>query len=445
MFAGATSRGSPERASITENRTTGPRRVDCEFVIVEKSKKLRVYVLTPSFMPERGGQEIHLQQLAEGLAAAGVAVKVLAAARLALPADHVDTVPVIRFHTFGETQGGGWRSMPRLAFLFARMTWRLLRDARRYDVVFVSGFNLMPMVAVAAKLLLRKPCVVRPESPLELQHTVGAASREKMGLGADSWMVKLFTSLRAWTAARVDRYVAISADIRARLTAEHIDPRKIRQIPNGIDTRSFVPADSAQQSALRKQLGLPEDRLLLIYTGRIALSKGVMMLLEAWRDIAPHRPEAHLVLVGEGAGSVDDCETQARDFVRSSGIAERVTFAGAVTNVHEYLRACDVFVFPSDYEGFGLSILEAMAVGLPMVCTRVGVAADLEKEAGIELLVPPKQTALFTEALSRVVGDAQLRDRLGRRAAEIVEGRYSIGVVARLHKEVFAELIEART
>jgi glycosyltransferase involved in cell wall biosynthesis len=243
----------------------------------------------------------------------------------------------------------------------------------------------------------------------------------------------------------VDRYVAISADIRARLAAEHIDLRKIRQIPNGIDTRRFVPADGAQRSSLRKHLGLPGDRLLLIYTGRIALSKGVMMLLEAWRDIAPQRPEAHLVLVGEGADSLDDCETQARDFVRSTAIADRVTFTGAVANVHEYLRACDVFVFPSDYEGFGLSILEAMAVGLPMVCTRVGVAADLEREVGIELLVPPKQTALFTAALSRLVGDAQLRETLGHRAAQLVEGRYSMSVVAGLHNEVFAELIEART
>ncbi len=403
-----------------------------------------MYVLTPSFLPERGGQEIHLQQLAEELVAAGVAVKVLAAARFAPAADYVDTVPVIRFHTFGETQGGGWRSMPRLAFLLIRMTWRLLRDARRYDVVFVSGFNLLPMVAVAAKLLVRKPCVVRPESPLELQHTVGAASREKMGLAADSGVVKMFTRLRAWSAARVDRYVAISADIRARLAAEHIDLHRIRHIPNGIDTSRFVPADSAQRSTLRKQLGLPKDRLLLIYTGRIALSKGVMMLLEAWRDIAPHRPEAHLVLVGDGADSLDDCEAQARDFVRSGGIADRTTFTGAVANVHEYLRACDVFVFPSEYEGFGLSILEAMAVGLPMVCTRVGVAADLEREVGIELLVPPNQTALFARALSRLLGDAQLRESLGRRAAQIVAGRYSMSIVARLHSELFAELIEAR-
>ena len=81
-----------------------------------------------------------------------------------------------------------------------------------------------------------------------------------------------------------------------------------------------------------------------------------------------------------------------------------VTLTGSVANVNEYLQASDVFVFPSDYEGFSLSILEAMSVGLPLVSTRVGIAAELEPRGEFALLVPPKDKPAFRDALRRLVG-----------------------------------------
>jgi glycosyltransferase involved in cell wall biosynthesis len=403
---------------------------------------LRVYVLTPSFPPTDGGQEKHLLELSESLIAAGAAVQVLSR-RLNpdfAPAERLGTVPVVRFTPYGEIKGVGLAAAPRLGALLLKMTWRLVRDRHRYDIVLVSGFNFMPTCAVVARALTRKRCVVRPESPLEISEPLGAQSRAKMGLAENSMAVRALRRLRRASARRVDRYVAISAEIRGKLKAAGVDGDRISSIPNGIDIGKFGAVGAARKAELRRALGLPDDALLLIYTGRLAESKGVMTLIEAWRELALDFMAAHLVIAGTGHGSFDDCEPRLREFVARHSLQSRVTLTGSVANVHEYLQAGDLFVFPSDYEGFSLSILEAMSVGLPMVSTRVGIAAELEPRGEFGLLVPPKDKAAFREALRRLLPDAARRAAMGLAARALVQSRYSLAAEAAQYLALFEQM-----
>ncbi len=406
-------------------------------------RKLRLYILTPSFFPAVGGQEIHLLQLAQSLTERGIDVRVIAIARESTVADCQDPVPVVRIASQGATQGMGWRSLAAVAIVLSKLLWRLLRDARHYDAVLVSGFNVLPLAPAIAGLFTGKPCVVRPESPVELQSAVGASSRISMRLEETSLLLRFLSRVRSAYAGRIDRYVAISAEICAGLVKAGIDPRKIAQIPNGIDVDRFCPVPAERQAQLRLALALPPQALLLIYTGRVATSKGVMMLMDVWAELAPRFPCAHLLIVGSGAECADDCEQAARDLARTKKIVDRVTFVGSVANVEEYLQASNVFVFPSDSEGFGLSIIEAMSVGLPMVCTRVGIAADLEASRGLRLLVTPQAREDFLIALRRLITEADLRLQLGLEAREIACGQFAMGEVARQHAELLSRLVEA--
>jgi glycosyltransferase involved in cell wall biosynthesis len=404
-----------------------------------------VYVLTPSFPPTAGGQESHLLELSASLIAAGTPVLVITR-RVAstVPArECLGTVPVRRLRPFGAIKGVGFRAVPRLGILLCKMIWRLLRDRRRYDVVLVSGFNFMPFAPVLAGMLTGKPCVVRPESPLEVTEPVGSGSREKMGLSESSMALRLLRSVRRFAARRVDRYVAISSEIRAGLERFGIDGGRIVAIPNGIAVERFAPVSAAAKAQLRTLLGLPVDRLLLIYTGRLALSKGVMMLIDVWGELAATHPEAHLIILGTGQGCFDDCEPALHDFIAAHALGSQVTVAGSVPNVHEYLQASDVFVFPSDYEGFSLSILEAMTAALPMVSTRVGIAAELAHTCRFGLLVPPRDRAAFRDAIRRLLPDAALRAELGANARAAVVAQYSVTEEARRYLGLFEELTES--
>jgi glycosyltransferase involved in cell wall biosynthesis len=413
--------------------------------ILPPKRALRVYVLTPGFPPTVGGQEKHLLELCDSLTAAGAAIRVLTRrVDPSFPAEEtLGGVPVLRLTPFGEIKGVGFRAVPRLGFLLCKMTWRLLRDARRYDVVLVSGFNFMPLTAILTGLVTRKPCVVRPESPLEVTEPIGIDSRRKMGLSETSLPIRLIGALRRRAARGVDRYVAISSEIRAGLERVGVDAGRIVAIPNGIAVGRFEPVSAARKTQLRAALGLPAEALLLIYTGRLAITKGVMMLIDVWAELAPAHGAAHLLVVGAGRGSFDDCEPALRDFIRARDLAPCVTLTGSVTNVSEYLQASDVFVFPSDYEGFSLSILEAMSVGLPLVSTRVGIAAELAQKAPFGILVPPQDRTAFRDALRRLLSDPPLRAAMGLSAREAVHEQYSLGAEARRYIELFSELTEA--
>jgi glycosyltransferase involved in cell wall biosynthesis len=405
---------------------------------------VRIYILTPSFPPTDGGQEKHLLELSESLIRAGATVRVVTrrVTRNYLAAECLGLVPVKRLTPFGDIKGVGFRAAPRLGLLLAKMLWHLLWESRRYDVVLVSGFNYMPFAAILAGALTGKPCVVRPESPLEVTEPIGIDSRTKMGLSEHSGAIRLLRAVRRFAARRVDRYVAISTEIRSGLVNAGVHEGSIVSIPNGIAAERFAPVVASRKAELRAALSLPVDALILIYTGRLAVSKGLMMLIDVWRDLAADHPGAHLVIVGTGHGSFDDCEPALRQFVAAHGLSSRVTLTGGVVNVNEYLQASDVFVFPSDYEGFSLSILEAMTTGLPMVSTRVGIAAELEHQGRFALLVPPKDKAAFQDSLRRLLPDSTLRRELGANAHAAVHSRYSSSAEARRYIELFAELTD---
>jgi glycosyltransferase involved in cell wall biosynthesis len=405
---------------------------------------LRVYVLTPSFPPTDGGQEKHLLELSESLIAAGATLQVFTRRlnRGFLAAETLGSVPITRFTPFGEIKGVGFRAAPRLGLLLCKMIWRLLRDSKKYDIVLVSGFNYMPLSAVFAGALTRKPCVVRPESPLEVAEPLGAASRRKMGLSEHSITVRTLRAIRRLAARRVERYVAISSEIHTRLEQAGIDAARIVAIPNGIAVDRFAPVTAPRKCELRLALSLPADALVMIYTGRLAASKGVMMLIDVWRELAGQYPDAHMVIAGTGRGSFDDCEPALHEFIARHALSARVTLAGAVSNVQEYLQASDVFVFPSDYEGFSLSILEAMTAGLPLVSTRVGIAAELGDEGRFGLLVPPQNRSAFRDALSSMLADSALRTEMGTNARAAVSERFSLSAEARRYCDLFTQLVD---
>jgi glycosyltransferase involved in cell wall biosynthesis len=274
----------------------------------------------------------------------------------------------------------------------------LVKHVRRYDMIIVSGAKTMPQAAVLVSRIWHKKCVLRVESPTELHESISTGSLHNMNRLMGRMLLMVIDGMQQFLFKRVDCFIAISPEIHEALTARGIPPRQIQEIPNGIDLRVFHPVSTADKLKLRQKLSIPHDKTVFIYTGRLSAAKGLPLLIEVWSTLIVQYPDMYLVLLGSSVDTFDSCEAYLHAYIQTHHLMASVTLAGASDRVDEYLQAADVFVFPSEYEGFGLSIIEAMACGLPVVVTPVGVARELIEPGknGFVFPVNNKQALLGT-------------------------------------------------
>ena len=216
----------------------------------------------------------------------------------------------------------------------------------------------------------------------------------------------------------VDRIVAATTVERTHLVKHYgADPARIAVIPCGVDTNLFLPGD---QAAARAVLGL-DDQLQLLYVGRLAPIKGLETLLDAMARLRAAGTRVHLSIVGGDADEpLNGHEGELRARLARLDLRSAVTFVGA--QPQERLRAwyvaADATVLPSHYESFGMVAMEAMACGIPVVASRVGGLQTTVRDGVTGLLVPDHDPAALAGALDRLLGDPDLRFRLGREGVQ---------------------------
>jgi glycosyltransferase involved in cell wall biosynthesis len=197
--------------------------------------------------------------------------------------------------------------------------------------------------------------------------------------------------------------------------------RRSRIIPiqNGVDTERFYAPDEC--AAVRAELGLPNDSVVIGFAGRIELMKRLDLLLDAFARLRPQFPALRLLLVGRGS-ELESLQAHAARL----NVADAVVWAGFRTDMPRLLAAMDIYAQPSSNEGLSLSILEAMAAGKAIVTTDVGGAREIVQDRVTGLIVPPEDSAVFEEALRWVLGDGGTRIiSLGEAARRFVNAEFS--------------------
>jgi glycosyltransferase involved in cell wall biosynthesis len=392
----------------------------------------RLLLLTETYWPEIGGGERQARSLAEAFATLGREITILTRrSRHGLARREQDgPAQVLRLPPTGP---GRWRK-----WLLALPTFlALCRRRRQYDAVLVSGFRILGLAALMARVWTRRPTVLKADSRGELSGEYFRDGLESLGLTPEAWPVSWALRLRNTVLRRADAYVALSEEMAKEFLDHGIPAERVHRIPNGVDTAVFRPATPDERARIRQHLGLG-SRPVAVYTGRLVSYKGLPSLLRAWRSVA----DAVLVLVGEGGADLHSCESELRAFVGEHGLRERVQFAGPTERVEEWLRAADLFVFPTENEAFGLSLAEAMACGLPSVTTQVGGLRDFVVDGGNALVVQPGDDAALGSGIARLIGDAECRAELGMQARRTAEERFSLPVVARAYAALVDELCD---
>jgi len=374
---------------------------------------MRIALFISQFLPEGGGAERQAHALARILLARGYQVTVVTRRLSGLPArEMIGGVPVVRaIRTIDVGPLFG------LTYILS-LAWFLLRHRGDWDLIHVTYIYLDAFSAILTRRWHRLPVVVRPACA---GYYGDLARLERFRI----W--PLFPSLDRMsirkivrTVARADAFIANSREVCEELISSSFPERKIARISNGVDPHRFFPDPSARSAEARHRLGLPPG-ILLVFAGRLDPQKGLHTLIDAMHSPHIAAANAHLLLLGDGPQ-----RSELERVVRRDSLADRVLFRGVVEDVAPYLRACDIFAFPSKGEGIPNALLEAMASGLPCVASAVGGCTDVIEDRRTGLLVPPGNVASFREALEMLIRSPEARERLGAAARRDAVSRFGL-------------------
>lgn len=278
----------------------------------------------------------------------------------------------------------------------------LRRHRRDVDVLHVNGF------------------ITWARADVNTAHFVhGGWARSKyypFGLTRGIWSAYQFVYTRAnavlerWAYRRTRVIAAVSKKVADEIRASGGHPtERLDVIYNGVDTQGFGSA-----SADRAKFDLPDGKFLLLFVGDLRTPrKNLGTVLEALKHLPEH---VHLAVAGYLPGSPYP------EMARSLGIGSRVHFLGLVREMPTLMRSVDAYVFPSRYEAMSLSLLEAMASGLPVVTARTAGGAEIiTPECGI-VLEDPDDVKALAGAVARLAGDDTRRRAMGVAAAELAGG-----------------------
>jgi alpha-1,6-mannosyltransferase len=274
-------------------------------------------------------------------------------------------------------------------FLFATTSTRRIVAHERPDLIEVGSPVLVPWVTALAARRLGIPMV-------SFHHTSLRGAIQALGLPG-AWPAGR-RSLVGFYARRLDRLfrrTIVASEFAARDLAALGVSNTVR-VPLGVDLERFNPGRKAQRDRTRRRFGLPADRPLALFVGRLAREKRLEVVLDAWVTVE-RACGGHLVIVGSGAEEAP---------LRACCAAQRVTwlpFQNDRELVAQLHAAADVFVAPGEVETFGLSALEALASGTPLVAPCAGAVAELVLASGAGVLYAPGSPGDCARAIRQVI------------------------------------------
>jgi glycosyltransferase involved in cell wall biosynthesis len=361
---------------------------------------LRILITTPVFPPDLGGPAVYVPSIAKWLVERGHQVKVVAFCEDPDPQGYPYPVVAITRNA--------------LPLRYVKSFFAILRECKDFDLVYVQEH--LALLPVLAAKLRGKPSVVRVmvDGTWEIAHRFGWTNDnivdfQRTGRG---WKVRLSRYLQRLWWGWTDRIVPVSDFLKGIVLSHGTKPEKVVRIYNAYNGPKTI--DITKERA-REELGLPKDAKILLTICRLMIWKGVDGILRALARLpGDHR----LVVCGDGE-ELDNWTRLAKEL----GVADRVRWAGNVPHeqVIRHIRAADVFVLNSNYEGLSHTLLEVMYVGTPIVASNVCGNPELVTDGVNGLTVPFNDVDKLVASIARITGDpalaagfaAKSRERIG--------------------------------
>lgn len=246
------------------------------------------------------------------------------------------------------------------------------------------------------------------------------------------WKARLFERL---TAPLIQKAIAVSPAVKTISIKRGLKEENIFLIPNPINSRQFYPVGTEEKFKLRKTLGISEEATVVTCVANFIDYKRHIDLVEAFKIALQTHPELELCLVGHGKE-----EPTIRLLIEKERLNKKIHFLGQRQDVPEILRASDIFVLPSLFEGMSVAIMEAMASGLPVIASDIPENRVLLKEGVTGMLTPVKNPQALATVLTRISRDHTLQEKIGRDAQQFIDTYYSLPVVTTYWEDLYQQL-----
>lgn len=358
--------------------------------------QLQIAVLATTYFPLMNGHARTIHNHASGLARRKNEVYLITPMRSSRSEEAIDGVHVLRV-SLPQPQGSS-RFVFKLLALIVGLN-RIRHRTDRIDVVYCLG--IVPGIAA----LLMRP-VMRYKVALALNDLTLMRDQRLLSHRLYRIMAVLMTRLSD---------VTIFPTFFARdfvMGIGKIKINKVTVIPSGTDLRFFTSAD---QPVVQKGL--------ILYAGGIRARKGLDVLIKSMNRISNRFPEARLALVGagDGRGSLEKLAAEL-------GVSDRVIFTGRVSEseLKQYHSRANIYVMPTQFDAYATSLVEAMAMGKPVISTRVSAPAEIVEDGKNGLLVQVGNVDELANAIETLLGDERYADRIAKEARRTVEEKYDL-------------------
>lgn len=231
-----------------------------------------------------------------------------------------------------------------------------------------------------------------------------------------------------------NRVITVSEGVRQYLISAGVPAPQIMTVPTGIDLKRFDPARTDLVD-MRQRFGISREAFVIGIVAVLRVRKGHRFLMQAVKQLAPEFPQIKLVIVGEGPQ-----ESNIRGLIQELALQAHVIMLGLQDDIPSILKALDVFVLPAQEEALGTALIEATAMGVPVIATQIGGIPEVVGEAG--LLFPSEDVATLAQHLRTLIKTPALAARLRvqghARARELYDGN----LMVRRMEEIYVKVME---
>jgi glycosyltransferase involved in cell wall biosynthesis len=395
--------------------------------VAAKRTRETVAFVIQHYPPFIGGAEQQVRILAEAFAREGDGCEVVTSRFSGdLPRDAVESgvrvrrLPTLRTRTYRANLPTARRGIPHLALNFLVAFLYFLLNGHRFQVVY--GYCTSPFVlgGLLGARLRKCRTILRPSTSGPHGEIASLRKHALAGLLMDIVL-------------KADKIVAQTRELAREIVDAGVPESEVAVIPNAV---SFpCPTGPFRETQKEARLALEmEDRPTVLFVGRFVPEKGIRMLVEAWGEFSLSR-DAVLLVVGDGP----EKERLSRWKARPGG-AGTIDIRGWQAETETYYRAADFLIFPSCRETYGNVIAEAMACGLPVITTPVGMARQAVRSGVNGLVVECGDAAGLAAAMGRLFDSEPLRRRLGSQGREDVMRLCAPEVIVRAHRDLLESL-----